>query len=75
MDAQGGQSATAVERARDHIRRQDVGAVRVRVPEEVGERHGREGVVVGVGGFKEFHHYGCWWRGICVCSSDRSKLG
>lgn len=67
MDAQGCQSAVAVEGPGDHVGGEDMSAVRVRVPQEVGEGHGWEGVVVGVGGFEEFHHYGCWWRGICGC--------
>ncbi len=40
-------------------------AVGVRVPQEVGEGHGWEGVVIGIGGLKEFHHCGRWNKGIC----------
>ena len=34
--------------------------VRVGVAQEVGECYGGEGVVVGVGGFVEFHHGEYW---------------
>ena len=41
-------------------------AVGVRISQEVGEGHGWEGVVISKGGVEEFHHCGCWWRGIWV---------
>ena len=73
MDSQRLQSAFAIDSPRDYIGGEDVCAVGVRIPQEVGEGHSGEGVVVCVGGLEEFHHCGWWRRGICVCLVDQSK--
>lgn len=65
MDSQSLQSALLIDGPRDYIGGEDVCAVRVRVPQEVGKGHGWEGVVVGIGGLEEFHHCGRWNKGIC----------
>ena len=65
MDTQSLQSALLINRPRDYIRGEDVCAVGIRVAQEVGEGHGWEGIVVGIGGLEEFHHCGRWNKGIC----------
>ena len=46
-----------IEGALNHIRVEDVSAVRVWISKEIGERYYREREVVGVGGCIEFNHY------------------
>jgi len=60
VDAQGVQLAgDGVDMPRNHVRGEDVGGVGIWVAEEVCERNGGEGVIVGEGGFIELNHYGC----------------
>ena len=47
-----------VERALNHVCREHVFRVRIRIAEEVGQTDGREGVIVGVGAGVEFDHRG-----------------
>lgn len=57
MQADGVQALReGVEGAGDDVCGEDVGGVRVWVPEEVGERDGRKGVSVGLVGGVEFDH-------------------
>jgi hypothetical protein len=54
MEALGGRIDITV----DHVGSQDMAGVGIRVAEEVGERNGREGVVIGVHIFEKLHDGG-----------------
>lgn len=56
-----------VDGARDRVGGEDVRGIGIGVAEEVGEGYGWEGIVVGIGGFVEFHHCGRWGRFMLLC--------
>lgn len=59
MNSRGGKAAGfGVDGAINYVGGENVRGVGVWVAQEVGEGDGGEGVVVGVGGFVEFDHFG-----------------
>lgn len=68
MDSKSVQAARCrIDRTGDHVRREDMCRVRVRIAKEVGEGYGREGVVIGKGGLVELDHYG--YKNRCICDA------
>lgn len=57
-----------IDRSRYDIGGEDMRRIGIRIPQEVGEGHGGEGVVIGKGGLVEFDHYR-YRRCICECVS------